>query len=203
MKYYPLCDTSDAVFSIVKPRVTAREIDMEDVIVNNLKDSVITSYLKNSDPWPCRIDSIYFEGREAYQFSLVSKKFPSIIDKDNSVDVEFRFRPESEGFKKAEIVILSQSEKLKYPISGTGFEPRIEFSNNFIDFGIVEVGQFRDSLDAAIIKNISNKPILVYGTKRGKPYNLDFSTISEIDNQILEPGETLKLDLRFSPTEKG
>ncbi len=196
-------DISDNVFSIVVPEFTSKDIDMEQVLKAATKDTTITDFIQNIGSWNFRVDSIYFEGADKDAFSLVSG-FPKYeLSPNNSHFAEFVFTPTEARQYQANIVIITQSDTLKQIIRGEGIEQRLEIINKYIDFGKVELGSQKDTIQALTIKNIGITPINITNTKHDLPNDIDFTTLAGGGPFTLQPNETRKMDLRFEPSNAG
>ncbi len=196
-------DVSDSLWSIVAPEIQAIDVDMGKVIVSDIKDSVVKAFLTNTGSYSCRVDSIFIEGEDANQFNIISGIPPFAIPADGEKAVEFSFYPTSVGVKNASIVIFTQADTLRQSITGEGIQPSLAVLENLIDFGIVEVGNIKDSLQAITIKNIGSAPLQINSTKLNKINDVDFSTLAGGGAFILNPGDTCKMDLRFEPGNIG
>lgn len=196
-------DVSDSLFEIVSPEVSSMDIDMGKVLVNSSKDSVIKNYIFNTGTFRNRIDSIKFEGADTDAFSLVSGIPPYTLEAGSGCDVEFSFMPARAGIHKADIVISYGPVKLIQKIRGEGVPPKIEIIGEIIDFGIVKVGNYKDTVNAATIKNISSVPIEITSTKHNLPNDKDFTTLSGGGSFTIQPNKTALMDLRFEPADSG
>ena len=196
-------DISDAVFSIVAPEVKARDIDMKRQLVGTVKDSVIVGFIENIGSYKCRIDSIYFEGKQFDEFQVVSGIPVFTVDVSKNYNVEFRFKPKAVGIRKSTIVIITQADTLRYKITGEGIQPMVQVLNNFIDFGKVKVNENKDSLQAQTIKNVGNTDLKITKIYQFGPNLTDFKEINDLKDYTLKSGEELKLDLSFKPTYLG
>ncbi|MCO5251976.1 MAG: choice-of-anchor D domain-containing protein [Candidatus Kapabacteria bacterium] len=196
-------DVSDAVFSIVEPKAASRDIDMLQVLVGSLKDSVVSEFIMNTGSWKFRVNSIYIQGADASAFSLVSGFPKYTIESNQSHHAEFRFIPNRVGLHSAEIVIVTQAETIIQNIIGEGVEPKLQIVNSLIDFGTIYVGEMIDTLQAVTVKNIGNAPFEILDTKHNYPNDVDFSTLAGGGNFILQPGEEALMDLRFSANSPG
>lgn len=197
-------DTSDAVFTIVIPEGASKDIDMRKVLVGSMKDSIVSAFITNTGTYRNRIDSIYIENGDADQFSIPSTNFPFYVEAGQSKAVEFRFTPtEARVYDNAEIVIITQADTLIQNITGEGVEQKLEVVENLIDFGVVDVGNSKDTLQTVTIKNIGSVPITIAETKHNYPNDVDFSTLAGGGNFTLQPDETKLMDLRFAPSDVG
>jgi hypothetical protein len=192
-------DVSDAVFSIVEPIAASRDIDMEQVLVGFVKDSVINEFVSNTGSWKFRVDSIYIQGADASAFSLVGGLPQYTIEPNDSYFGEFRFIPKRVGIHRAEVVIVTQAETIIQNIIGEGVEPRLEVITDFLDFGQVEIGNERTISDTVLIKNISSSPITIDDVVQLGPDMTQFKIISGGGSFTLMPNEERAMTLMFKP----
>lgn len=196
-------DVSDALFSIVEPYGTAIDVDMGRVPVGSVRDSVVASFVSNPNPYVLRVDSIRINGGSASLFSLVSGVPPFEIPAGGASPVEFGFRPSTVGPRSAQVVIYTQSSVLLQTIRGEGTAPAVEVVNGLIDFGQVNLGSHRDTLQAVTIRNIGTAPLDITAVRHGGPNDADFTTLGGGGTFTLLPGDTARLDLRFLPSAPG
>ncbi|MBK7987102.1 MAG: choice-of-anchor D domain-containing protein [Ignavibacteria bacterium] len=196
-------DISDAVWSIVLPLPASQNVDMRQCLVGSSKDSVVINFVRNIGSWKFRVDSIYFRGADANAFRLVSGAPPYSVAANKNYYGEIRFAPKRVGIHNAEIVIITQTDTLIQQITGEGIQPQLAIAEKFIDFGKVGVGDSKDSLQCATIRNIGTVPITIIRTSYGLPNDKDFSTITGNTSFVLNPGPPQLMDLRFSPSDSG
>ena len=101
-------DVSDSLWSIVRPSASAIDIDMGKVVVNDIRDSVVTGFLSNTGRVVISIDAISISGGDAAMFDIVSGLPPFELAPAESKEVEFRFSPTSIGVKTASVVVRTQ-----------------------------------------------------------------------------------------------
>lgn len=196
-------DVSDSVFSIIKSIPASQDVDMLQCFVGNARDSVVQNFVRNTGPYPFRVDSIAIVGLDASQFQIVSGIPPFTVPEFGSFPVEFRFRPNSVGTKTARLLIITASDTLNHEIHGVGMDPIFSLLNKVIDFGKVEVNSQKDLLQSMIVKNIGAAPFTITRTFHAGPNDIDFSSLSSINNLTLKPGDTARIDLRFAPKAAG
>jgi hypothetical protein len=192
-------DTSDAVFSIVKPLATSHNIDMSRVLVTSSKDSLIQSFIENTGSWPIRIDAINIAGTHASDFQLVSGIPPFTIAVGEKKSVEFRFKPSAIGPRSADLTVVTQADTLHQSIIGEGVKPVIQVASSFIDFGVMEVGSLKDTMVTAVLKNIGDVPLAIINTAMLGPDKEQFEIISGGGSFTLASGAAQTMQLRFSP----
>jgi len=196
-------DQSDRVLSIVEPIPSSQNISMGEVIRGSSKDSVVIDFIRNTGSWIFDVDSIYFRGADAGAFSLVAGSPPYSVDANSSHFGELRFTPIRVGPHTGEIVIITQSDTLVQTITGIGVQQSIEVIGKLIDFGVVNVGSTKDTLQSITIKNSGIVPVTIVGTMHGLPNAIDFTTIAGGGSFTLAPNETRLMDLRFTAREAG
>lgn len=196
-------DISDSVFSVVVPKPLSKNINMGDVLLGSDKDSLVVKFIMNAGDWPFEVDSMYITGPDAAAFSHVSI-FPKYsVEAKGSESAEFNFKPIRLGEHFANVIIETQYGSLSKQISGTGIVKRIAILTKEIDFGLVEVGDHKDTLDAVMIKNAGSEPINIYKTRHYWPNEKDFKTLAGAGPFTLQPGDTCRMGLRFEPSEGG
>jgi hypothetical protein len=199
----PKQDISDSVFSIVMPEPRSRDIDMGDVLVNSSQDSLFDDFMWNPGTWQYRVDSIYFTGADAAAFALISGKPVYTVLPGGLALGEFSFSPVRTGPHSAFINIITQTDTLRQNIIGNGIQPDLRILNNFIDFGRIRLGSFKDSLQCLMLYNAGTAPVRVFNTIQGGPNAVDFSILAGGGAFILNPGDTIRMDLRFQPSFEG
>ncbi|MDD1443653.1 choice-of-anchor D domain-containing protein, partial [Dolichospermum sp. ST_sed3] len=196
-------DISDSLFQIVEPKVTSLDIDLKQCLVGSSKDSLISNYIINESDYSVRIDSAFIVGADSACFNIISGIPPVEIQAKNSHNLEFSFKPNRVGIHQAKIVIITQADTLIQNISGEGVEPVLSVISDFIDFGVVDVGSPKDSLQAVMIKNIGHFPLTITKTEHALPNAVDFTTLAGGGSFTINPGDTAKLNLRFKPSFVG
>jgi WD40 repeat protein/uncharacterized protein YegL len=196
-------DVSDAVFSIVAPTSSSQDVDMQKCLVGSIRDSLVSTFVRNSGTYPFRVDSIAIVGIDASQFSLVSGIPPFDVSTGAAKAVEFRFRPTGIGVKSAQLLVFTQSDTLFQTIRGEGIAPSLAVVSSLIDFGQVDVGKTKDTLRAVTIKNVGTAPLTINTTRHAGPNDVGFLTIAGGGSFTLAQGDTARLDLRFLPTDVG
>lgn len=195
-------DVSDAVFSIVAPEASSSDIDMGQEELGKSKDSVLTEFIENTGSWEFNVKEIYFQGADADAFRLVSGIPEYTVEANSFHSSEISFTPKREGIHNAELVIITQADTLIQNITGEGVEQALEVGD-LIDFGIVYIGDAKDTLQAFTIENVGSIPITITETKHNFPNAIDFTTLANGGNFTLQPNESRLMDLRFEPSDVG
>ena len=196
-------DISDAEFSIVEPIPAGQDVHMLQCLLGSSKDSLIINEVTNLGSFPFTVKSIQFKGIDSAAFELVSGFPPFMLKGNSNQDIEYRFTPLHAGYHKAEMFIITQSDTLKHIIDGEGIIPSIEVIGNIIDFDSVHIGDWKDSIQAITIKNISSIPITIANIRNSGPNYSDFSILSPPGTFTLQPGDTNRLNLRYTARSIG
>jgi hypothetical protein len=193
----PQADTSDAVFSIVAPEAEAMAVDMGEVLIGDTKDSLVTDFIKSKGSYPCRIDSIKILTQCDKNF-LAFSNLPAIVDNTNPCQaVKFRFMPDKAGLFSSLIHVYTQAELLTYEITGVGVERKLAVFSDKIDFGRVEVTDYRDTTQV-LISNISEEDIEITNSFIFGPDTEQFEIISRGGAFTLPAKSERELKLRFA-----
>jgi hypothetical protein len=196
-------DISDTTFSIVEPIAKSKDIDMGNIIVGSIRDSVVPDFVSNIGSYPFQVKNILFTGNDASAFSLVSGSPVYKVDANKASFGEFRFSPKRTGVHQAQIQIITQSDTLIQNIRGVGVSKSIMVKNTIIDFGTVDLGQSKDTIQSATITNTGTVPIQITNIRHGLPNDIDFTTLQGGTPFTLQPGSTHTMNLRFSPKDIG
>ncbi|MEI6090315.1 MAG: FISUMP domain-containing protein [bacterium] len=195
-------DTSNFNFTIAIPMAEAQDVDMKQCLLGQVKDSLITSFVKNIGQCKVRVDSIYVRSLDSAAFFLVGGLPKYEILEGQSHFAELRFVPMRLGIYNAELVIITQVDTIIQKITGESVKPMISVQNKVINFGKVAVGYSRDTIQVFTIKNMSDSKIHIVESKHAKPNDYDFTKGNGGGFDLL-PHEVKKMDLSFSPSSVG
>lgn len=197
------CDTSDNFWSISIPKLDGFNVDMGDLLMGMYKDSLITAYITNNNPFPLKIDSISINGINAIDFSIISGFPPSfVLPAGSTQSIEFRFTPSALGQRNAEISIHSNCNSFIQAIQGNGVERQLIVVTEIIDFGKVFIGSQKDTI-RVLLKNIGNSTVNITSTDLLGPDKLQFVIDSGGADFTLIPNEERALKVQFQPIRIG
>lgn len=199
-----MVDSSDAVFSIVRPDPIAQNIDMGRVLVGGTKDSVVVGFVKNTGTFPYAIDSITIVNISTNVFGVVSGIGPYTIRPSENANTEFRFAPNAVGPSTADIVVNTTAGTIVRTITGEGVLPSIEVQSVLIDFGKVVLGTVKPLMQIATIKNVSDAAVSITNVRHAGPNTINFASSSIGQSFTLQPGGEVHLsNMSFAPTVVG
>jgi hypothetical protein len=196
-------DESDATFSIVSPQAEARDIDMGESLVGEMKDMLVSDFVRSQGTYPCRIDSIKIATLDETSFDALSN-LPVKVDGSGYSyhPVKFRFEPTKEGPLNSKIYVYTQAGTLEYSITGVGVEKKLDVDSDILDFGTLEIAEIKDT-NKVLLKNISNESIDITNTEIIGPDMDQFEIVEGGGSFTLQAGEQRDLKLRFSPKYAG
>jgi|GEM_PF-6249592 len=202
LPYEPyIADTTDIIqLELLKPVFEyPSNIDMGQVCVNSIKDTILKDGFKLFSELPFRIDSIISKSGDN-QF-LSNMTFPIFVEGSNSQNIELTFIPKSpSGSKNDEINIYHQFGLSTFNINGWANDPTVELLVDTIDLGRAVVASVNQK-NVEVLTNIDGQNLVIdnifYDGKvlsinddypksipSGQSLNLDFSITSQTDTVI-------------------
>lgn len=191
-------DISDSLWAIVKPLAAGIDVDMGQVVVGGLRDSMVTAFVRNNGTYVYPFEAISVLGPDAADFHVVSGNPPTMIPPGGRAAVEFRFTPTAVGFRSARLVIAGGGDTLQKLIYGVGVQPLLEVASTLVDFGTIAVLESKDTTVTATIRNIGAAPVTITGTSQLGPDMEQFEIVSGGGGFTLAPGEARTMSLRFN-----
>lgn len=196
-------DTSDNVWSIVRPTLSARNIEFPAQVVGTSRDSMFMSYTLNASQYDASIDTVWVESSLPNEFEIVSSAGKQMVLANNSLPIEVRFSPKQQGPREGLITIKTPSDTLEYTVKGIGLESSLELIANYVDFGEVNLYQQKDSTRIPLAINRGSASVDVLGTSIIEPNVVDFLPLQLMPTVTLKPGDTLYSDIAFRPNAIG
>lgn len=195
-------DTSDNTFSIIAPKLVGRSVEFGTVRLGDSEEQIFSAFLSNSQNVDVAVDSIYLEGGDHKAFSIVSNRSDFKIKALSSGNIELRFKPVRIGINETNIIIQTPFEKISVSVKGEGVERRISLIDQTINMGKIKVGNEKDSLVIAVIKNTSSSTVSISSIEIAGPDRDQFELVS---NKRFKLKKNSSRDLRiiFKPTLGG
>jgi hypothetical protein len=190
-------DTSDCVFSIKRLKVEIDDIHFADTPLGTITDSLVMPFIKNLLKFPIEVRNYHISGANPGDFEVINNLPPHLIDSMGHNYIEVRFNPSALGLRTAILEITLPGTVKKIQLSGNGIYGSLKLSSNVIDFGVIEIGDFKDTTVSLI--NNSGKPVRIDSLiKLGADF-FHFNITNDISRQIIQPNERLDIELRFMP----
>ncbi|MCX7737231.1 MAG: choice-of-anchor D domain-containing protein [Candidatus Kapabacteria bacterium] len=196
-------DSSDCVFSIIRPDVEAKDIDFGPLAFGSVKDSLITTFIKNRLPIELEIKDIDISGTNDKDFTLLDGFAPLKLAPGDSHSIKLRFLPTDIGDRLANINISLPGRTITKILKGNSYDPGLYVVTPVIDFQKVELGDFKDTLITAVVKNRTPFDIQISKISKLGPDTNQFAIIEGNLPVVLKQNQEHKMKLRFSPIEIG
>jgi|GEM_PF-2754987 len=195
-------DISDSAFSIVQPELQTISIDMREVLLETVKDSLINPFVTNASIFPVGIESIRISGIDSTSFTILQGVPNNVLPPNAGSVAEIQFAPKRLGVHSAIIIIQTDAQTITIPITGIGVLPEIVMNGSFIDFGKIEAGTSKDSINIPTVLSQSQNQIVVDSLfiRGGDEQNFEFISIVPTGTPI-STIDKLPVDLRFIATE--
>ncbi len=194
-------DTSDCLYSIKEASAKAFDIAFGDVVVNESKYMKIDTFIINNVDFDFEIKDIKITGENAEDFEIIDNSSPFQLEANQVEPIFIKFTPSIEGDISADIEIDIPGKKITQKISGRGIIPELQASVDYIDFGDIELGDFKDSTLSLFIKNISKKDIVINSIKLTGPDDKHFKILNVNEFKKINAGESKDISLRFIPEQ--
>ena len=202
-------DSSSSAFSVSAPEmqinslVVNRNIDLGQVGLGGLKDSIVNALICNSGNAPLLLDSAVTLGRDASDFRVVGGITSDPIPPGGCRTITIEFAPTEIGIRNAFVVVYgacTQPDTLV--LQGEGTPKCGAEAIEFVDFGSSRFGDPAD--DRVIISSLCNNGS---STLAGEVQLIStdgaFTLINGGGAFSLDPGECLDLTVRYDPTTSG
>ncbi|MCX7907904.1 MAG: hypothetical protein N2560_00070 [Ignavibacteria bacterium] len=192
-------DVSDSVFSVVPPKIFGKDVDMGQVLVGSVKDSLIINFVTNVGKFKTIVDTVFIRGGDAKKFKIISGFDGGEILPGGSLNVEFSFIPTIAGYFESAIVIVYNGDTVFQQIKGFGVVPSFSFRSSFLDFGRVTIGDTSIIFDTVLVENISDEPATVERVEIGGPDMEQYFILDGGGRFTLLPGEGRKFTVGYAP----
>jgi WD40 repeat protein len=200
-------DTINIIGTGIQPtiQIVNNLIDFGKIKVGNRKDTNQVITIKNISNAPLSISKIYQDGPNTLDFKDLSNLTNTTLQPNEELKLNLRFSPNEIG--RTSGTLMFEHNGVGSPavvqLFGEGIQPIAQVINNIIDFGQVQIGNEKDTIQALTIMNSGNAPLSILNIYQNGSNTLDFAELNNLNNTTLQPNEELKLDLRFKPSFVG
>ncbi|MBN4081150.1 choice-of-anchor D domain-containing protein [Caldithrix abyssi] len=119
------------------------------------------------------------------------------LQKNESKEISITFHPSAAEQYTGKLVVSNKNSFNEMYMYGEGVEPvSFTFTPNSLDFGLVKEGEYKD-LDLTITNSASS------GFDLEISYSIsssEFSIIDGVNSQMISPGKSVVISIRYSPT---
>lgn len=196
-------DTSDKNFTIAKAKLIFDTLTFSKTAVSEIRYKEFEKYITNALNGSFPITEMFISGDNKDEFKLLEPFEKYRIKPAESKNISMSFAPNGVGKRTAFLNIVVPRDTIQIPIVGEGYEIGLQVMKHTVDFGDVELGDYKDSLVTAIIKNKSSNEITILDMN---PVGANIECFKIIDNKqniTIKPQETHSIKLRFYSYELG
>ncbi len=190
--------------NFVSVKVINKSIDFGKVFMGSVKDTMQAVTIKNDGNVAITITDIQLQNSSETSFTLLSNPAPKLLNPNDTIRLDILFIPKEIGLKSNMIRFTYQGAVIpvEVEITGEGVNnvPVLQLLSSSIDFGRVEVGKSKDTINTLTVKNIGNIAVTVTDIQNVLPSELDFTILNNPTPKTLNPNDTLFLDFRFTPS---
>lgn len=200
-------DVSDTLFSIVWPRLTPRDVDMQRVRVGTRRDSTVIDVLRNTTRFALTADSLRIEGPHAQDFRITQQYVPGVFPAPSQGRGEVTFTPSARGTRTARCMIFVGKDTAIVNLRGEGIEPTLSILTRTVDMGVRLIGSTFDST-VVVVQNVTDAPVRITSMCLVDNPIMPFRVVDPTE-QLCAPPRTLAaldsvaLPLRFTPSAIG
>ncbi len=195
-------DTSDCVFTITKLKYESKNLVFGDTYLGDYKDTLLNDALVNLNKFQFPIRNAFLRGANVNDFEVTNSLINSIVDTlltDNSINLDVRFKPSALGVRKAELVLDIPGNQVIIPLEGNCTKRDLEIVEGSIIYDKVDIGDFRDKVVDVIVRNNSNRDLVIDSIYIDIPRSNDYSLVLENPVTELKTGKELGIIARFAP----
>ncbi len=195
-------DTSDCVFTITKLKFDSKSLNFSDTYLGDYKDTIFSDALINLNDFQFPIRNAFLRGANISDFEITNNLINTIVDTlltNKSVTLDVRFKPTDLGIRKAELVLDLPGNQVVIPLQGNCTKRDLEIVEGAILFDKVDIGDFKDRVVDVIVRNNSNKDIVIDSIYIDIPRSNDYSLVVENPITELKTGKEIGIIARFAP----
>jgi len=196
-------DTSDYNFTIAKARLDYDTLHFSKTAVLEIRYKNFEKYITNPINGSFAINDIFISGTNADEFKILDKFEKYRIQPFESNNISLSFAPMNVGNREAFLNIVVPNDTIQIPIVGEGYEPGLQMVSNVIDFGKVDINDFKDTIVTMIAKNRTLNDLVIHSIQNIGAETETFQIVDMQDSIVLKSQEYLSLKLRFYSKEIG
>lgn len=196
----PEADTSNAVFSIVRPIVEATAVTFRPHLVGTRLDTTLTASLCNTGSVPWIIDNARLQG--GGWLGIVGSVVGDTVLPGECLTIRLAGNVPRDGIIADTLLVSACGVDSRLPLQMNGIDRNLELVANNTSFGDVCLGTEQRRTLAAI-RNRDTVPVTInyVGVEGG--LGSSFSVVTRVDNVVIPAGGTLDLDVIYAPKRLG
>ena len=185
--------------------VENRVIDFGKVEIGSYKDTIQAVTIKSVGYFPLKITETRHYLPNDKDFTTIAGGGNFIIQPNTSHKMDLKFTPSFIGKTSGTLEFHFEDDysPLVIQLIGEGVKTILDVESRVIDFGKVEIGSYKDTIQAVTIKSVGYFPLKITETRHYLPNDSDFTTIAGGGNFTIQPNTSHKMDLKFTPSFVG
>lgn len=191
---YPEMDLSDEPSKIKQPKISTKTVQFPAQAIYFPKAYKITNNFCNIGEVPLIINNVYIlKGRN---FQLLSSFSGDTLYPGKCLEIKINFNPKDTGIVTDSLILESCGNYYYLPLNGIGINRNLQFLDAKIQFGSICINKTKE-IELEIAINSDSLPLQIDSiTIRNTSI---FQLVEGYKSQILQPAQTLKIKIRFSP----
>jgi WD40 repeat protein len=190
-------DVSDTVFSIIRAKLDYNDITLDKTAIDETKYYKVESYIKNALKIPFYVKDIFISDDNSQEFKIAEGLAPFKIDSLGTKDITIAFSPKTVGQRSCLLNVVIPGDTVRIKVNGLGYEPGMQLTCESIDFGKINLGDFKDTIVSAVIKNRSLNRVKINKVQNIGPEIENFDLLSSLDGLYVEAGQSVPISIRF------
>lgn len=196
----PEADTSDAVFSIERPTISIKTLQLKPMLIGDSLVLATGSNLCNIGRVPLIIDSTVLRGSSWIRFNGMLQG--DTLRPGACLNLQFTIMPLDTGLLTDTMDVIACNATVSLPIEIRVADRNFTLLANGTDFGNVCVGQpVRRRVQ--VLRNNDPLPVVINALFSERGLLSQFRIVNFSPNTIVQPGATLEADIDFLPTSIG
>lgn len=195
---YPEMDLSDEPSKIKQPKISTKTPQFPAQAIYFPQEFNITNSFCNIGEVPLIINNAYLLKGRNYQ--LLSNFSGDTLSPGECLEIKINFNPKDMGTVTDSLIIESCGKYYYLPLNGRGINRNLQFLVGKIQFGSICINNTKE-IELEIAINSDSLPLPIDSiTIRNTSI---FQLVDGYKSQILQPAQTLKIKIRFSPNVIG
>lgn len=197
---FPESDNSDTLAHIIRPTVAATTPVLPIAFIGTQFDTVLTASFCNSGIVPVVLTKVRFEKGTAFQ--LLSPFVTDTLHPGECITFKLAFAPQDTGLLEDKLIYSTCNSEFALPLQARSRNRTIAFMADELNFASICAGTTTERF-IDFLRNDDPIPLTVNSIEVFDPLRSPFTILTPVRDTILQPGETLRLRVRFSPQSAG
>jgi WD40 repeat protein len=197
IKYFtfPESFTSEK-FRVVLPEFTMQPIEIEAQYFATKSEHEFPVSFCNTGEVPFAIDNAWMESGKS--FTLRDPLYKDTLYPGECAQINLIYTPLDTGFIEDALYLITCSENYRIPISSYGIPRNIDFFSSVFDFGELCLGEVIEK-EIVLATNNDPVPLKINQISTVPPFYM----LSDVQDTILQPGESITVRIQYSPFRLG